>query len=80
VESSSLELDEQAQVLSYEECTPYGSTSYQAVSSQQETPKRYRYTGKDAKKGAGFAIMGFGITCHGWGDGPVQIQLGLPLV
>jgi RHS repeat-associated protein len=31
----------------YEEYYPYGSTSYQAVRSQTETPKRYRYTGKE---------------------------------
>jgi len=42
--SSSLELDDNAQVISYEEYYPYGSTSYQAVRSQTETPKRYRYT------------------------------------
>lgn len=45
--SASLELDAQADVLSYEEYFPYGSTSYQAVRSQTETPKRYRYTGKE---------------------------------
>src|SRR5262249_10808411 len=31
--STSLELDQQAQIISYEEYTPYGSTSYQAVRS-----------------------------------------------
>ena len=40
--STRLELDEQAQIVSYEEYFPYGSTSYQAVRSQTETPKRYR--------------------------------------
>jgi len=30
------------QIVSYEEYFPYGSTSYQAVRSQTETPKRYR--------------------------------------
>src|SRR5262249_41842374 len=39
--SASLELDDQAQIISYEEYTPYGSTSFQAVRSQTETPKRY---------------------------------------
>jgi RHS repeat-associated protein len=43
----SLELDDQADVVSYEEYFPYGSTSYQAVRSGTETPKRYRYTGKE---------------------------------
>ncbi|KAK6529747.1 hypothetical protein TWF281_008909 [Arthrobotrys megalospora] len=45
--SSTLELDDTARIISYEEYTPYGSTSYQAVSNQTETPKRYRYTGKE---------------------------------
>ena len=45
--SASLELDEQAQIISYEEYTPYGSTSYQAVRSQTESAKRYRYTGME---------------------------------
>jgi len=47
IESASLELDDHADVISYEEYFPYGSTAYQAVRSQTETPKRYRYTGKE---------------------------------
>jgi hypothetical protein len=45
--SVSLELDEQAQIISYQEYAPYGSTTYQAVRNQTETAKRYRYTGKE---------------------------------
>lgn len=45
--SSNLELDSQRQIISYEEYHPYGSTSYQAVHSQVETPKRYRFIGKE---------------------------------
>ncbi|MFD0743119.1 toxin TcdB middle/N-terminal domain-containing protein [Phytohabitans flavus] len=45
--SAVLELDAQAQVVSYEEYHPYGSTAYQAVRAQTEAPKRYRYTGKE---------------------------------
>jgi len=45
--SASLELDEQAKIISYEEYYPYGSTSYQAMDGQTETPKRYRYTGME---------------------------------
>src|SRR5262249_14090566 len=33
--------------ISYEEYAPYGSSTYQAVRSQTETAKRYRYTGKE---------------------------------
>jgi RHS repeat-associated protein len=43
----SVEVDDEAQIISHEEYTPYGSTSYQAVRYQTETPKRYRYTGKE---------------------------------
>jgi RHS repeat-associated protein len=56
--SSSLELDDQARVISYEEYTPYGSTSYQAVRSQTETPKRYRYTDKERDEETGFTYHG----------------------
>ena len=45
--SAVLELDISAYVISYEEYFPYGGTSYQAVRSQTEMPKRYRYTGKE---------------------------------
>lgn len=56
--SASLELDHEAQIISYEEYTPYGSTSYQAVRSQTETPKRYRYTGKERDEESGFCYHG----------------------
>jgi RHS repeat-associated protein len=56
--SSSLELDEQARVVSYEEHTPFGSTSYQAVRDQTQTPKRYRYTGKERDEESGFYYHG----------------------
>ncbi|KAI4145966.1 MAG: hypothetical protein L6R39_003627 [Caloplaca ligustica] len=42
-----LELDDDASIISYEEYTPYGSTSYQAMHTQTEVPKRYRWTGKE---------------------------------
>lgn len=45
--SAILELDDHGDVISYEEYFPYGSTSYQAMRSQLETPKRYRYTAKE---------------------------------
>jgi RHS repeat-associated protein len=45
--SAILELDDAGDVISYEEYFPYGATSYQAVRSQVETPKRYRFTGKE---------------------------------
>jgi RHS repeat-associated protein len=56
--SVSLELDDQAQIISYEEYTPFGSSSYQAVRSQTETPKRYRYTGKERDEESGLYYHG----------------------
>jgi RHS repeat-associated protein len=56
--SASLELDEQAQIVSYEEYAPYGSSTYQAVRSQTETAKRYRYTGKERDEGTGLYFHG----------------------
>jgi RHS repeat-associated protein len=56
--SASLELDDQAQIISYEEYAPYGSSTYQAVRSQTETAKRYRYTGKERDEESGFYFHG----------------------
>jgi RHS repeat-associated protein len=52
--SAMLELDDAANVITYEEYFPYGSTSYQSVRSQTETPKRYRYTGKERDEESSF--------------------------
>lgn len=52
--SASLELDDRAQIISYEEYFPYGNTSYQAVRSKTETAKRYRFTGKERDEESGF--------------------------
>lgn len=55
--SASLELDDAGQIISYEEYTPYGSTSYQAGRSAAEVSlKRYRYTGmeRDAESGLNY--------------------------
>jgi RHS repeat-associated protein len=56
--SASLELDDAGQTISYEEYYPYGSTSYQAMRSQTETPKRYRYTGMERDEETGFTYHG----------------------
>jgi RHS repeat-associated protein len=55
VGSACLETDEQARLLSYEEYTPYGSTAYQAVRSQLQTPKRYRFTGMERDEESGLS-------------------------
>jgi len=58
LDSSVLELDQDAQVISYEEYYPYGSTSYQAVRADVEAPKRYRYTGKERDTETGLYYHG----------------------
>jgi RHS repeat-associated protein len=81
--SASLELDDKAQVISYEEYYPYGSTSYQSVRSQTETPKRYRYTGMERDEESGFNYhtarycapwLGRWVSCD-----PIGVQDGLNL-
>jgi RHS repeat-associated protein len=54
--SAHMELDDVADVISYEEYCPYGSSSYQAVRAQIGTAKRYRYVGKerDAETGLSY--------------------------
>jgi RHS repeat-associated protein len=64
--SANLELDDQAQIISYEEYTPYGSTSYQAVSSGVAvSAKRYRYTGRERDEETGFTYHGARY-CASW--------------
>ena len=49
----------QAQIISYEEYYPYGSTSYQAGRSATEvSSKRYRYTGKERDEESGLDYHG----------------------
>jgi RHS repeat-associated protein len=56
--SAVLELDNQAQIITYEEFYPFGSSSYQATESQTEVPKRYRYVGKELDNENGFYYYG----------------------
>ncbi|MFK5937203.1 MAG: SpvB/TcaC N-terminal domain-containing protein [Sulfurimonas sp.] len=54
--SSSLELDDNAKLISYEEYHPFGTTAYQAVSKTiKSTAKRYRYTGMERDEESGFS-------------------------
>ena len=46
--SASLELDDQAQIISYEEYTPYGSTSYQAVTQPDRDAEAVSVHGEGA--------------------------------
>jgi RHS repeat-associated protein len=56
--SAVLELDDIAQIISYEEYSPYGSTTYQAVRSQTDTPKRYRFSNKERDEETGLYYYG----------------------
>lgn len=56
--SATVELDEQAQIISYEEYYPFGNPSYQAVRSQTEQPKRYRYSTKEQDEESGLVYYG----------------------
>ncbi|KAF2279528.1 SpvB-domain-containing protein [Westerdykella ornata] len=56
--TAGLELDGQGQIISYEEYYPFGGTSYQAVRSKTETPKRYGYTGKERDEENGLYYHG----------------------
>lgn len=57
--SASLELDDQAQIISYEEYAPYGSTTYQAGRNAAEVSlKLYRYTGMERDEENGFNYHG----------------------
>lgn len=52
--SSNLELDEHAEVISYEEYHPFGTTAYQAKSASiKAAAKRYRYTGMERDEETG---------------------------
>ncbi|QWC14702.1 hypothetical protein KKR89_09960 [Cellulomonas dongxiuzhuiae] len=57
--SAVLELDESGEIVSYEEYTPYGSTTYQAVRADvQASPKRYRYSARERDEESGLYYHG----------------------
>ncbi len=58
LESASVELDHAAKVISYEEYSPYGSTTVQATSAGVQANKRYRFTGKERDEESGFNYHG----------------------
>ncbi|WYZ35516.1 hypothetical protein EsH8_X_000163 [Colletotrichum jinshuiense] len=45
--SATTEVDQDANILSYEEYTPYGASSLRSTFGQTEVPKRYRFLGKE---------------------------------
>jgi RHS repeat-associated protein len=59
LDSTAVELDATATLISYEEYYPYGATSLQTGTSQAEVSmKRYRYTGKERDNETGFTYHG----------------------
>jgi RHS repeat-associated protein len=57
--SSTLEMDEAGALISYEEYSPYGNSTFQAGRSAAEIRlKRYRYTGKERDEENGFTYHG----------------------
>ncbi len=59
LQSTSLELNDNAEVISYEEYHPYGTTAYQAKSGTiNALAKRYRYTGKERDEESGLYYHG----------------------
>ena len=56
--SASLELDDRARIISYEEFSPYGATTYQATATHTDAPKRYRYSGKERDDATGLYYYG----------------------
>ncbi len=57
--SSALELDDGAQVISYEEYHPFGTTAYQAKNAAiKSAAKRYRYTGMERDEETGLEYHG----------------------
>ncbi|KAF3915172.1 hypothetical protein ABW20_dc0105172 [Dactylellina cionopaga] len=61
--SSTVELDDQGKILTYEEYSPYGSSTYSAVESSLELPKRYRFTGKERDGETGLEYHGMRYYC-----------------
>jgi RHS repeat-associated protein len=53
-----VEVNESAQVISYEEYHPYGTTAYRAQSSTEVSAKRYRYTAKERDDETGLYYHG----------------------
>ena len=57
--SATLELDENAALISYEEFCPFGTSSYRAGRSEAEVKaKRYRYVGKERDESTGLDYYG----------------------
>ncbi|CAB5501670.1 RHS repeat domain-containing protein [Bathymodiolus thermophilus thioautotrophic gill symbiont] len=59
LQTNTLELNDQAQIISYEHCYPYGGTAIIAGKDKtQVQQKRYRYTGKERDDSSGLYYYG----------------------
>ncbi|MET3108355.1 RHS repeat-associated protein [Oxalobacteraceae bacterium GrIS 2.11] len=81
--SASLELDQDGRLLTYEEYSPFGNSSFQAGESAEVSLKRYRYTGKERDEENGFNYHGARY-CIPWlgrwlNADPVGLQGGMNL-
>jgi RHS repeat-associated protein len=57
--SACLEMDDRAEIVSYEEYHPYGTTAYRAVNKDVKTTiKRYQYTGMERDEESGLSYHG----------------------
>lgn len=57
--SSTIELDDDAKIISYEEYHPYGTSAYRGGRTSEEVKlKRYRYTGMERDEESGLAYHG----------------------
>ncbi len=82
--SSSIELDNNAEIISYEEYHPYGTSAYRAGRNSAEVKlKRYRYTGmeRDEESGLSYHTARYYLPWLGrWGSAdPSGIKAGLNL-
>lgn len=85
IQSVQIELGGNGELLSYEEYSPYGDTTYSSFNGALGAPKRYRYDGKEKDEESGLYYYGARYYLPaamrwltpdpgGWGDGPNLYQ------
>jgi RHS repeat-associated protein len=84
LDSSSLELDEQGRIITYEEYFPFGSTAFLLMlAGIRRRAKRYRYTGKERDEESGFYYHGaryYAVWLGRWtSPDPIDIRDGINL-
>jgi RHS repeat-associated protein len=56
--SVALELGETGKIISYEEYSPYGTTTFHSTLSELKVPKRYRFSAKELDQETGLLYFG----------------------